>query len=193
MKKIIYLSIFVFSLLLVCQSCYHKITKSVTSDSIKVKLPEFANQGEYENYEIQQIFINQYHKESHQRYSGHIAIQNPKDSTLITFDSISLKLDFSGKESKYKKIFTTGLLTGQMLRSPWDKDTVMICCFETIENTNNLPTQRRFRFDVYWHKIMNPLVYLLEITNPNADKNTDFDLFLKKAKVTFLYNAWVQI
>jgi len=178
----------------------------------------------YEQDEIKMenaFFKNQYHPKTYKKYSGNIFTDTTHGSTFVQFDSIRVYL-FEGTDS-LKSIFTSGLLSGQMLyctldssceATPeigmydslgklfiedlwgWTGHTIEIDYFGLLTNVKSKPTERRFKFWVYPYKIrMNGGndILFLELTNENADDKTDIETFIKGAKVTFLKRGWSMI
>ena len=192
MRKEAIIILLTLSTFIILQSCYHKLVTG-TIYNVENETPVFENQGAKEKYDIQQIFRNNYRKQSYDKYTGKIIIKNTKDSSLISFDSIYIRLNLKDKENKYKKIFMSGLLLHQLPVYWWKKDTLSIRGFEYLDYTNNLPTQRRYSFLVFNGHLMNPSLILIELTNKNSNLNTDFDKFIRGAKLTYFLNAWLQI
>ena len=78
----------------------------------------------------------------------------------------------------------------------WTGHTITIDYFEELKNIKSNPTQRKFKFWVYPYKIrFNGAndIFLLELTNDNANEQTDLETFIEGAKVTFLTKARTMI
>lgn len=182
----------------------------------------------YKNYEKQEqhydkaIFKYEYQKESYSKYQGPISSDTTHGSTYVQFDSVRIYLfkqtDF------YKRIFTSGLVSGQMLyckmdntcQPPkgleirnaktgnivienlwgWTGHTIVIGHFEELQKPKSSVQTRRFKFWVYPYKHRfngGNIIFILELTNPNATKETDLNHFIENAEVTFLKNARVML
>jgi len=117
-----------------------------------------------------------------------------------------------GNENPYKSIFTTGLISGQLIyfaldssckprrkmkmtnaetgeliiykKWGWSGNLIEITSIEEIKYIKNKPTQRKFKFLV--HEYNGYDVFLMELTNEKANKDTDMEIFIKDASVSFL-------
>lgn len=171
-----------------------------------------------EQFKDRYIFKNRKRDTTYQKYTGQIVADTTHGSTFIQFDSVRVYL-FS-KTDKYKSIFTSGLISGQMLYCEmdssckpieglrftdaetgepiiedlwgWTGHTITIDYFEELKNIKSKPTERKFKFWVYPYKIrFNGAndIFLLELKNENANKETDLETFIKGATVTLLVKA----
>ncbi len=183
-KKLTYILIFILGF---CQqSC--KVTWD--NDGNRIRLKEDSNCGEHERYEIKILFRTQYKKQFFQKYSGNITIKERTDLTSVQFDSLTVNVRKDA--SKYNPLFTSGLLSAQMLNVSI-KDTNTICCFEELKYLKYPSTKKRFKFLVFERNMFNPCVYLLELTNENANEKTDLVTFINGSKLTFLFLKGIQI
>ena len=193
MRKNVIIILFTLLTFLMFQSCFNKLTRSGSLNNKKSETPKFKNQGAKEKYDIKQIFMTRYQTQSFNNYAGKINILNTNNSSLISFDSVCVRLYLEDGKNKYNKIFMTDLLSDQLPGLKWKNDTISVSNLEYLNYTNNLPTQRRFSFLVHNGFMLNPSVILIELTNKNSNRYTDFDKFIKGAKLTFFLNAWIQI
>lgn len=71
----------------------------------------------------------------------------------------------------------------------WEGHTITIDYFEELTELKTEETKRRYKFGVWPYKFRwnchNDIFYL-ELTNESADHSTDFETFLKDARVTLL-------
>ena len=192
MREKVIIIIFTLFTVLMFQSCLNKLTRSGSLNK-KSETPKFKNQGEQEKYDIKQIFQIKYQTQSYNNYIGKINIINTNNSSLISFDSVCVRLYLEDGKNKYNKLFMTGLLSEELSGLKWKNDTITVNNLEYLNFTNNSSTQRRFKFLVYNGIMLNPSVILIELTNKNSNRLTDFDKFIKGAKLTFFLNAWIQI
>lgn len=156
----------------------------------RVWLKKDSNNGEYEKYDLKIFFRTQYKKQSHPRYFGKITFTKGNDFTCVKFDSIPINI--SENANKYNLLFTSGLISAQMFIS-LKKDTNTICCFEELNYLKYPPTKKRFKFLVFEPTIFNPFVYLMELTNENANEKTDLETFIKDSKLTFFIQRGIQM
>ena len=152
----------------------------------------FRNQGEQEDYWAKQLFEKEYKKYEYSKFSEEIKTNNSE----IQFGKIQcIKYsDYSDSEyNKYKLIFEKGLLYPDIL----GVDTLDICCLKELTFLSNSPKIKRFRF-LLWETIgdtiiMNPNVYLFELTNEKANIATGWEIFIENAKLTFIKYGWTRI
>jgi hypothetical protein len=204
MKNIFNILIFIGVIILTCQACsYHwKKCTDIYGNSFWVR--KYKTYQMQKEYEYQYIFNNWVRNKSYQKYDGEITT----DLNFIRFDTTRFLL--FDTTIKYKNIFNSGLILPQMLyceldtfcRPPvedltilniksgggWRGHTITIDYFEELTNLRTKPTQRKFVFWANPYTIRlncaNP-IFLLELTNNNANKKTDLDTFIKGSSVTF--------
>ena len=176
------------------------------------------NERKYEKDErkLDRIFFkNFYRSKTYSKYSGSISSDTIHHSTYIQFDSIRVYL-FEHTD-KYKSIFISGLVSGQMIYCAldsscraieeletysngkpyihslwgWTGHTIKIDYFELLNDVKSKSMQRRFKF---WVDGVGggATVLILELTNEKADNKTDIESFIEGAKVTFLRQAWIE-
>jgi hypothetical protein len=150
--------------------------------------PSFRNQGEQEDYWAKQFFEKQYEKSEYSKFIGEVRINN---SEILFGETECVK--YSNPKSEYQLIFEKGLLYPAIM----GVDTMNICCLEELTFLSDNPEIKRFRF-WQWEKIgnvslANPSVYLFELTNETAKKETDWETFMENAKLTFIKYGWTVI
>ncbi|PSG90905.1 hypothetical protein [Aurantibacter aestuarii] len=183
-----------------------------TKKSTELK-PPFKNQGEQENYWAQEFFKTKYEKQFYETFSNdikEIAINEIEeiDEIQLFYDNKSFKI--YGIDKSLKLIFKKGLLYPQLFSGfsteprKSDKeldshsvservfyemsrgDNLTISNLEELEFLSDSPKVKRFRFWLMFPQTVNPRVYLFELTNENADKNTELKEFLENSELTFL-------
>jgi len=221
MKTLQTLTIIVLASLTI-QSCSYTWTRLEETNGKKFWVRQYKDYQKQELFEDRYIFKNWKRDTTHQKYSGHIISDTTHGSTFIQFDSVRVYL-FRGTD-KFKSVFTSGLISGQMLYCKmdssckptqglrltnadtgepiieslwgWTGHTITIDYFEEMKNIKSKPTQRKFKFWVYPYKIRfngGNDIFLLELTNDNANEQTDLETFIKGATVTFLTKARMMI
>ena len=155
-----------------------KIVKSETASS-------FRNQGEQEDYWAKQFFEKQYKKSKYSKFDGEVKTTDSE----IQFGEIQCVI-YSDSKPEYKLIFEKGLLYPEIL----GRDTMKICCLEELTFLSDNPKIKRFRFwmsEKIGNKyLMNPSVYLFELSNEKANQKTDWAIFIENAKLTFIKYGW---
>jgi len=68
-------------------------------------------------------------------------------------------------------------------------DSLVICCFESLEKLNPNPQTKRFMFRVMRIGIANPTEYYIELYNDEATKETELDEFIENSKMSFYYKG----
>tara|TARA_R110002033_G_scaffold170514_1_gene213207 strand:+ start:147 stop:797 length:651 start_codon:yes stop_codon:yes gene_type:complete len=183
-----------------------------TEKSTELK-PPFKNQGEQENYWAQEFFKTKYEKQFYEKFSNditEIAINEIEeiDEIQLFYDNKSFKIYEIDKSLKL--IFIKGLLYPQLFsgfsteprKSEKELDSLSvservfyemsrgdnltISNLEELEFLSDSPKVKRFRCWLMFPKTVNPRVYLFELTNENADKNTELKEFLENSELTFL-------
>jgi len=185
----------------------------------QTKQPQFANQGEQEDYWSVMFFKEKYVKENFERFKGKITIIN-RDSIL--FDDKLLRVDIP--DNDLHAIFTMGLIypdvisgltgnpvypeIGKKVRLPKQKkslkDTIKsldmkkflsyrITNVEEVKFLNISPHIKRFRFWLFNKLMLNPTVCFAELTNETATTNTSLSDFINGSELTFFMQGWVVI
>ncbi|TXK48705.1 hypothetical protein FVR03_07530 [Pontibacter qinzhouensis] len=207
MKHLI--KIFLLILSVGCNSLNQKET--VTTGKNKFRLPS-QNQGEREDYWAQEFFKKEYKKQSHKIYTAEVI--KIGENTLAYDDKT---FDIYGVNDTLKLIFESGIIYPQLI-SGYSKeprksqqelnllsvseryfyevsrgDNATITNLEELLFLSSTPKVKRFRFWLSLPKSANPNVYLFELTNNNATKQTDLITFIQNAKLTFLKEGWLII
>lgn len=172
--------LYTLSLLVFVCSCSYRLVKVETIDGKKIWIKEYKDFDVAEIKKDQSVFKSLYEKQDYSIYTGQIDSDTTHGSTFVQFDSVRVYL-FHGT-STHQSIFTSGLVSGQMLyceldssckptRSPftitdrhtgepipenlwgWSGHTITIDHFEELKHVGSKPTQRRFKFWVYQYKI----------------------------------------
>lgn len=151
----------------------------------------FVNQGQQEDYWAEKFFYEKYQKEVYQKYVGQVHKYN---NTTFGFDrTVILLLNYP---KKLTSLFKTGLLYPSLfIGSTYYQDTLKIDALEELQFLKLPPTKKRFRLWLYpkgpkGMLILNPNVYLFELTNEHASTETNLETFLQTATLTFLKKGW---
>ena len=160
------------------------------SCQILTKTEKYENEGEDEKARIKGYFKENYKPEIHTKYNGKIDLKTVDQIDYVDYDSISVKLD--PKDKSLKNIFLSGLIPGEMLNNMYT-DSVYVCCLEELTYLKTKRNRRRFRFLVFQENLMNPSVFLIELTNINSNKKTELNSFIKESELTFIISPWIQI
>lgn len=123
-----------------------------------------------------------YEKQRYDRFAGIIHKELSGNIITLKYDSISIKLDTS--INPYLGVFTSGLIYGQMFLRDRN-DSMKIFSFKQLHELNKGNTKKVFKMVASVSNWINPHYYLIELTNFNATKNSEFEEFIKGAKVTF--------
>ncbi|NQU53916.1 MAG: hypothetical protein HQ522_15410 [Bacteroidetes bacterium] len=151
---------------------------------------KYRTEGEREKSSIKKYFKKNYKPQFHTKYSGRISFDILPDQVVINYDNSAMRLNIADKQ--YLEIFTSGLLSEQMLGGS-TADTVSICCIEELTYVKTKKHHRRFKLLVFRNWYLNPNVFLIELTNIQSDRKSDLKTFLNGAELTFLVNPWNQI
>ncbi len=151
---------------------------------------KYENEGEAEKARIKEYFKVNYKPEIHTKYSGKIDLKTVNQIDYVDYNSISVKLD--PQDEQLKNIFLSGLIPGEMLNNIY-ADSVYVCCLEELTYLKTKRNQRRFKFLVFQENLMNPSVFLIELTNINSNKKTELNSFITESELTFIKSPWIQI
>lgn len=213
MKKYSLSTFLICTTFLVCGQ--NKTIASKSADSVKIeKKPDFANEGEQENWWAEQAFTKSYKPRTFTRYRETIIV---KGSTF-TYDKQVVEVYASQEiKSLFKKgIFYPSLLlyadngldrsvkirmpkdttqrsrsadtvpAAKNLQSIFNPESLAVSAFEELKPLETSPKHRRFRFLLYMKGLINPTLYFVELTNDKAASETDLTTFMKSARITFL-------
>ncbi|MGK0307483.1 MAG: hypothetical protein ACI8RP_000435 [Urechidicola sp.] len=185
--------------------------KVQTEKSTELK-PPFKNQGEQEDYWTQELFKKEYKKLSYETYHNEII---EKEGIEFIYDNKSFNI-YEVNET-LKLIFKKGIIYPQLISgfttekrksekeldslSATQKyfyemsrgDNLTITNLEELNFLSDSPKIKRFRFWLGRPKSANPQVYIFELTNETADKNTELKDFIENSKLTFLKEGWLII
>jgi len=173
-------------------------------DSTKrINPANIITQGENERYWAQEIFDKNYSPQLFERYKGTIILIN---ETTFRYDESIIIAHFIEKE--YRAIFEKGILypaifggynDGRILELPQVPDSVRSKPFYSFSRNDSLyvgimeslmflnPSDKIKRFKLYLSRpgVMNPSMYVFELTNDTANKTTDLVSFINGARLTF--------
>ncbi len=171
----------------------------------------FANQGEQDVFWAKRIFYLYHCKQKFKRYAGHIVIVGNRftygDEEVSIDDSLSpgLNLIFS------KGIFYPGISNVEEkikdIQNMPKPDSVLpiipnleviqnrfrIANFEELLFLNTSPQIKRFWFWLFTPRLLNPVVYFIELTNAAATNATSLENFITGCELTFYKQGWVII
>ena len=165
---------------MIFQSCSYTLKRVKTDSGKRIWTKTYKDYEVGERKRTQSNFKYWYHEQNYLKYSGNISNDTTHSTTFIMFDSVRVYL--FGKTSKYKSVFNSGLVSGQMLYCAmdssckpygnlfeltdsktgepivqdlwgWTGHTIIIDYFEELDYVRCKPTQRRFKFWVYPYKI----------------------------------------
>ena len=142
----------------------------------------FKNQGEQEDYWAENFFKEKYVAQNYSIFSGDIS---EIDKNTFKYDTQILVLD--NINPKLKSVFTKGILYPQIIGN----NASFISGFEELKFLNISPKIKRFRFYLHNKNVMNPTVYLLEITNEQATEKTEIESFIENGTLAFLKSGWI--
>lgn len=223
MKPQLTSTLFCAVLLAAVFSCSYRLIRVETPDGKHFWSKQYKDVELGERKEDQSVFKDWYNVQSHDRYSGNITSDTINGTTFVQFDSARIYL--FDETSRYKNLFTSGLISSQLLYCTFNEDckpvepmyvitntetgdtlvedlwgwtghTIRIEYFEELQHVHSKPTQRRFKFWVYPYKMRfngSNSIFYIELTNENANRDTDLDTFIQGAKVTFIESPWSMI
>jgi hypothetical protein len=194
---------------------------SVHTKSYKSAEPEFANEGEREDYSTKELFKREYKYEYYERYKGQIVIHGDSyqynDVVLVVYKYPELKgifekglfyPDIISQSFKFKPPIRIKLLnntettgakkdttatTKKLFYNMIRTDSLIVADLEELKFLETKPTQKRFRFWMVRKGFANPTVYFFELTNEKATKDTGMASFINGSTLTFFDEGWIII
>ena len=176
------------------------------SDTVKRRINPLyiTTQGQQEQYWAQEIFDKKYTPQGFELYKGAIKILT---ETTFDYDKSFISANFVEKE--YKILFEKGIFypaifagynDGRILEPPqlsdsikkgsiynfFRTDSLFVGILEDLEFLNLSPKIKRFKLYLSRSGLMNPSMYIFELTNEKATRKTSLLSFVTDAKLTFL-------
>ncbi len=182
-----------------------------TTDNKSQSKREFKNQGEQEEYWVEQLFEKEYSKKHFDKFKGDIVINGVgfifDDKTFVIINTPKdLKAIFSSG------IFYPNIITGDtksVIKSQAELDTLSteqkvfynmtrtdsltISDFKELKSLSKSPKYKRFKFWLWQKGFANPTACFVELTNESATDKTDLTHFIIGASLTFFREGWVGI
>ena len=199
-----------FLIILLCLNliCCQSQGKSQQTSELK---PPFSNQGEQENYWAQEFFAKKYVKQNYSRFNGKVKEAGRRK---LKYDKKFFNLN--GVSNSLISIFKKGIIYPQLINGKansekinFDIDSLPVSqtFFHKIKNSNSFSISnleeltflsgsikvKRFRFWLNEPNRINPQVYLFELTNKEAIKETTLEDFISNSKLTFFKAGWIII
>jgi len=151
---------------------------------------EVKNQGEQEVHWAEKLFDKNYVKEKYDSYTEKIVA---KGNSYTFNDKVLELVDVS---TEMKGLFVKGILYPELFDIEFGInkiDTLKISGFEEMKSLSKQPTSKRFKFSTSRKGLLNPTVYLIEVTNEQATSKTNIKDFIAGCSLTFFMEGWVQI
>jgi len=140
---------------------------------------------------LKRFYKSIYVPQTHNKFSGKITIVNKKEQEIVFLDS--LKVTFHKDSKDFNEIFTSGLITVEMLLISENNSVGINRIEELTSILKTKKTQRQFKIEFYLDNWANLHYIFIELTNDNSNRKTDWESFLKDAKVTFVSKCIIQI
>lgn len=164
------------------------------------------NTGELEDCWAIKVFKNEYQKRDFNKYDGHIVeirsnvlkydkqyfiIVDAKESIKTIFELGIIYPTLVDEWYNYSKKNDSTITNKPKSFNLFKGDSLYIANVEEMKFLNPSPQIKRFRFWLYRDGFMNPTVYLFELENKEATKNTGLSGFIEGAKLTFINKGWL--
>ncbi len=204
-------------LTLLVNSCNYKMTTIVDSSGDKHRVREYKNYDDQKVYNENRVFERPNQLDTNSRYNGSISLITTDSLQYVQYDSVRVVL--GEKESKFIKIFSSGLLNSKVIyctldslcRPPspmlikevqtgkvvkphigdWYGDVIHIGLIEEPEHLKISPNKRRFKLWVNTiYGAYGYNVFFIELTNHKVDSYVDIEEFVKNASLTFIDSPW---
>ena len=153
---------------------------------------ENINSGKY--HPAKEIFEKHYEKSEYPKFAkSQIKVEKNK---VILSDIKSIEFNENSDE-KTKLILKSGLLDPYLINGSYN---LKIGWIDELTLLNPNPQTKRFKFWIFYSGNKNPLLnsvnpheYYIELYNENANENSNFENFVKDAKLTFLKYGGITI
>ncbi len=177
-----------FSSLLLATALTTSIHASTRSDTIPTNhTPTFKNQGEWEAYEIQQLFHDHYKPQRYALFEG-----TQVTSQTYRFGLLTLRID--SVPDGITSLLSRGLLYPGLPGPIFGPiDTLSLWNIVELKALSPSSQIRRFTCWVSNLRMANPISYAFELTNPQGTSNMDLAVFIRNARLTFLYQVGIII
>ncbi len=211
-----------FVVFIISYSCSYKLVRNEAANDEKYWYRSYKDYEKQTAYNDESFFLLKLRDSVNDNYSGVIRPDTLQDAIFIQYDTVSIflfgnaikykKIFISGLLSNYSfyclknpdclppssTIKTINVENGKEIKSNfmgWSGPFLSINYFEELTFKKRKTTQKRFKLHVCFSQSMyiGDLIYLLEVTNNEADKNTDLETFIKGAKVTLLIHSGTMI
>ncbi len=132
---------------------------------------------------VKKFFQTSYQVMHIDKYNGRLDFEFGMNDTIIKLDSLNIR--FSSSSTDYLELFKNRLIPSDILYTD-SINIISICCFEHFDFLRTKKTARRFQLWKYDGKFINPTAYYFELTNKNANRETDLKTFIQGARLTFI-------
>jgi len=156
----------------------------IKANAQKDSIPVFKNQGEQEDFWAKEIFRKEYKKENYKRFSGQIITVNAN-----TCQYGYLYFSIPEQADSIKPLFTSGILYPSLFGA----NASGIGNIKELPFPELPPAIKRFSCWVNRQGFANPVVYVFELTNEQATKQTDLKSFIMGASLTFIKQGTIII
>jgi hypothetical protein len=136
-----------------------------------------------EEHAIENVFRDHYKPQSYPLFEGPI-IRVPPGT--YRFDSFTMRMD--SIPAGMIGLLSRGLLYPGLLSPIFGStDTLSIGNIIELKDLSSSQQQRRFSCWVSNNRMTNPTLYVFEVTNQHGAQNVDMAIFIRDARLTFLY------
>ena len=195
---------------IILSSCSYRLERIQDVNGKKYWVRYYPDLAKEEKYNIRGIFRNRNNSQNYKRYSNSIIFDSIEEYKFIQYDSIRIYLE--GNSKKYFNIFSSGLISGQMIfcelnntcTEPkghimtdsktgqviernflgWKKGLIRINEIEELKYFKLKPSTKRYKLRVYTDIGID--IMFLELLNDSATDRTNLEDFIKGARTTFL-------
>jgi hypothetical protein len=187
MKQVIAFGSF-FLLLMGC-SAPQQVGTALSADNERgADRTTFSNQGQQEEYWARKLFQEQYRARVYPRFGGSIRALPAADRRLFCYDRDTLQL--VDVEATFVPLFQQGVLYPLVDSSYYFHQLSHV---KELANATNSPQRRRFTVLVWDRFTFNPTVYVFELTNAQATRQTTLSAFVQGAALSFIREGWIMI
>lgn len=166
-------------------SCRYPYTIVKRNSGYKL-VRDFENAGERDCFASRQVFRRNYKQMDYPPYKGEVEVYKDEKGMDVKYESALIKL--GANDSLYYHLFSSKIIQPQLIGcNSLSGHSILIHELTDLEKRH----KKRFSLWVFQPGCLNPEVVLIEITNPDKNKDAPLYEFVENAKLTFVYHGWI--
>lgn len=180
--------LFSFLIMIGVQSCNYSINLyKVDNGTYKVQR-EYKNNYLYERHLHRKFYRNNSKDQYLPRYMNSVSVIKKNAEYIISYQCQNIIIH--KEEEQYLSMFKTGLIHPKLFADSYSTDTTeYFVMIKELFDTPQKVERKRFEIICWPPDQFNPFVYVFEIRNNDACKETDFETFVRGAHIS-IWKFW---